>query len=117
MKTDSPYIMTYKHGFVDIACKLQQSELKIFSVIFNNTNFGNNCYMKQVDIAKKLDMDKANLSRRIKRITDLDLMRKNKKGFMLNPEYFLLGSMDDRTKLLAIYASLAGSVSKAVPQG
>jgi len=115
MKQDAPYIMTYKHGFVDIACELQQSELKIFSVIFNNTNFGNTCYMKQIDIANKLNMDKANLSRRIKRITTLNLMRKSKKGFMLNPEYFLLGPQEDKPKLMAIYSALdkSGSVNAA----
>lgn len=98
--------MVYKKGFIDIAPKLQPTELKIFALIFNSTNFGNVSYLRKIDLANELSMDYSNLSKRVRKLVNLNLIRKTRKGFMLNPEYFVLGPMEDKPKLHAIYAKL-----------
>ena len=112
MNKDSPYIMTYKQGFVDIAPKLQPTELKVFALIFNNTNFGNVSYLRKIDLANQLSMDYSNLSKRVKKLVTMNLMRKTRKGFMLNPEYFMLGPMEDRPKLISMYNKLDSGEKK-----
>lgn len=102
--------MVYKHGFIDIAPELTKSELRIFSHIFNKTNFGNICYESQSDIARDLDMYKSHVSTGIKKIIQLALMKKYRHGFMLNPEYCVLGPMEDKPKLHAMYNQLEGEM-------
>lgn len=106
MNTKNPYLMVYKHGFIDIAPKLTKSELRIFAHIFNNTNFGNICYESQKDIAKQLKMYSSHVSAGVRNLIHTGLMTKYRKGFMLNPEYCVLGPMEDKPKLHAMYSNL-----------
>ena len=106
MKSNTPYLMVYKHGFIDIAPELTKSELRIFSHIFNKTNFGNICYENQKDIASALEMYASHVSSGVRKIIKLDLMQKYRHGFMLKPEYCVLGPMDEKPKLHSIYTKL-----------
>jgi len=106
MKKDAPYVMVYKNGFVDIAQQLNKSELRVFSYIFNNADFGNICYSWQKDISDNTDLNPPRVSSAVKQITSLNLMKRYRHGFMLNPEYFVLGPMEEKPKLHAMYNKL-----------
>lgn len=51
----------------------------------------NNIYMKQIQIAQELRMDKGNVSKAIKKLRDEQFIAKIQNGFMLNPNLFYVG--------------------------
>lgn len=100
------YLIMYKNGYAHLVCEMTKSEERIMAFILDNVKFGNIAYLPQVEICEALNMYKSNVSVSIKHIKDLDILRKYRRGFMLNPRLFVIGPTADRPKLTAMYDKL-----------
>jgi len=96
----------YTRGIFDVLSKLSKSELRTFNYIFNHTHYGNVCYSSQADMCGALKAYPSHMSTGVKHLISLDVVRKYRRGFMLNPAYFVAGPMEDKSKLLAMYGKL-----------
>lgn len=55
----------------------------------------NTAYLKQKEIAEHLNMNKGNVSKSIKRLTENQFIIKRDNGFMINPHLFYVGRFSD----------------------
>ncbi|MGD6942578.1 MarR family transcriptional regulator [Cytobacillus gottheilii] len=68
----------------------------------------NNIYIKQIQIAQELHLDKGNVSKAIKKLRDEQFIAKIQNGFMLNPNLFYVGKArrEDREDVREQFDSL-----------
>lgn len=68
----------------------------------------NNIYIKQIQIAQELHLDKGNVSKAIKKLRDEQFIAKIQNGFMLNPNLFYVGKArrEDREDVRELFDSL-----------
>lgn len=96
----------YTRGIFAIFSELSKSELRTFNYIFNHTHYGNVCYASQADMCKALNAYPSHMSTGVKHLISLGVFKKYRRGFMLNPDYFVAGPMEDKPKLTSMYDSL-----------
>ncbi|MHA4268651.1 replication/maintenance protein RepL [Bacillus cereus] len=69
------------------------SDYKVLFLLCQKMNTTNNTtYIRQKDIAEELSMDKGNISKSIKKLSENQFITKNTNGFMINPHLFYVGS-------------------------
>jgi hypothetical protein len=112
MNSNRPtFLMTYTDGIYTrgifaIFSELSKSELRTFNYIFNHTHYGNVCYASQADMCKALNAYPSHMSTGVKHLISLGVFKKYRRGFMLNPDYFVAGPMEDKPKLTSMYDNL-----------
>lgn len=96
------WFMSFQDSLITIA-KDKELTGEIKSVLFflmGNLEFENYITIKQVEIAKQLEMQKTNVSRSIKLLVDKSIILKVKEGtttgYKLNPNYGWKGKVENR---------------------
>ncbi|MGB4497136.1 MAG: winged helix-turn-helix domain-containing protein [Methylococcaceae bacterium] len=96
------WIMTFQDSLIIIA-KDKELTGEVKSVLFflmGNLEFENYISIKQVEIAKQLELQKSNVSRAMKLLVDKSIILKIKDGSMtgykLNPNYGWKGKVENR---------------------
>ena len=91
---------------------LTSSDYKVLFYLCENMEFKNNTvYLKQKNIADKLNMDKGNVSKCIKRLSIKQFIVKVDQGYMINPHLFYVGKRDleSREELREIFDEIVNS--------
>lgn len=101
------WMMTFQDSLIEIA-KDRELTGEIKSVLFflmGNLEFENYISIKQVEIAKQLEMHKTHVSRAIKVLVDKEIILKVKEGtttgYRLNPTYGWKGKVENMEKAKA----------------
>jgi DNA-binding transcriptional ArsR family regulator len=100
-------MMQVEHGVFDVLVQLNPNEIRILKHLVENVHYGNICYDRQVDIVETTGIGPSHMSQYISRLRQLNVIRKYRRSlFMINPEYFFAGSLDEKPKLRAVYSKL-----------
>ncbi|MEY8742853.1 replication/maintenance protein RepL [Bacillales bacterium AN1005] len=80
---------------------LTSADYKVLFFLCQKMNISENiAYVRQKQIAEELNMDKGNVSKCIKRLSEKQFIIKSDMGFMINPNLFYIGkSRNDRFRL------------------
>ncbi len=100
----------YTHDLADIVIKntFQGNEMRVFIYLAKNMNKDNFIKIKQIQIAKELEMHKTNVSKIIKTLIKHNLIKKttNPKEYMINPSYLYVGVRQVQQKKQEYYNNL-----------
>jgi predicted transcriptional regulator len=102
--TGNRWIMTFQESLELIATDKDMTgqTLKVMLLLMGNLEFENYITIKQVAIAKKLEMDKADVSKAMKVLVDKGIILKVKEGttvaYKLNPHYGWKGKVSNLQK-------------------
>lgn len=92
---------------------LTSADYKVLFFLCQNMNINENiAYIRQKQIAEDLNMDKGNVSKCIRRLSQKQFIIKSEIGFMINPHLFYVGkSKGDRFRLRDNFDSLLNEKS------
>jgi predicted transcriptional regulator len=99
--TGNRWIMTFQDSLEIIATDKDMTgqTLKVMLLLMGNLEFENYITIKQVAIAKKLDIDKADVSKAMRLLVDKGIILKIKQGtttgYKLNPNYGWKGKVSN----------------------
>jgi predicted transcriptional regulator len=96
IKPSQDFVMVFHSNFYDLVdeFKLANNDLKVLLTIFNYLSFGNVINLTLKTIEKKTGIDKANISRIIKKLETAKILYRDKeKSLFLNPMYIVKGSL------------------------
>ncbi len=96
---------------------LKYSDLKVFSALVSELDYGNTILINQSEIARKLGMLPQNVNKSLKVLIEQGIITKGvRQGirslYMMNPEYVWKGSAKDHKKALELYYTIAKDVGK-----
>ena len=99
-----PYVMIFKEG-AEAFCNIKRiADMKLFLNILNRIEYNTNLIALPVGVKKILAEEAGisfeNISRNIKRLIDLDLIRGERGLFRVNPLWFWKGDRGTRFKLI-----------------
>ncbi len=98
------WMMTFQDSLINIATDKDMTgeTLKVMLLLMGNLDFENYIHVKQVELAKTLEMQKTNVSRSIKLLVNKGIILKVKEGrtagYKLNPNYGWKGTAANRDK-------------------
>ena len=102
--TGNRWMMTFQDSLIRIATDKDMTgeTLKVMLLLMGNLDFENYIHIKQVELAKELEMQASHVSRAMKLLTNKGIILKVKQGrttgYKLNPSYGWKGSVSNRDK-------------------
>jgi predicted transcriptional regulator len=102
--TGNRWMMTFQDSLINIATDKDMTgeTLKVMLLLMGNLDFENYIHIKQVELAKTLEMQKTNISRSMRILVDKGIILKVKEGrtagYKLNPQYGWKGQVSNRNK-------------------
>ncbi len=102
--TGNRWMMTFQDSLEIIATDKDMTgeTLKVMLLLMGNLEFENYIHIKQVELAKKLDMQKTHVSRAMRLLVNKGIILKVKSGtttgYKLNPNYGWKGTVSNRNK-------------------
>lgn len=83
--------------------KLKSSDYKVLFYLFEKMDLqGNEVFIRQQKIAEDLNVNKGNVSKCIKRLSEKQFIVKTEFGFMINPYLFYVGN-HNKDKVLQLF--------------
>lgn len=89
--------------------ELTSSDYKVLFYLFEKMSLlGNGVFIRQQQIAEDMNINKGNVSKCIKRLSEKQLIAKTEFGFMINPHLFYVGSeyMHEKDKVRQLFDEL-----------
>jgi predicted transcriptional regulator len=102
--TGNRWMMTFQDSLKIIAKdkELTGQTMHVLMLVLSELDFENYIHIKQVDIAKELEMQKTHVSAAMKMLVDKQIILKVKEGrtagYKLNPQYGWKGQVSNRNK-------------------
>ena len=102
--TGNRWMMTFQDSLAKIATDKDMTgeALKVMLLLMSELEFENYIHIKQVELAKKLEMQTSHISRAMKLLTSKEIILKVKEGktagYKLNPQYGWKGQVSNRNK-------------------
>jgi predicted transcriptional regulator len=102
--TGNRWMMTFQDSLAKIAIDKDMTgeTLKVMLLLMSELEFENYITIKQVELAKKLEMQTSHISRAMKLLTSKEIILKVKEGrtagYKLNPQYGWKGQVSNRNK-------------------